>query len=223
MSEQPNLVVTNCAAVLGGAGGEQYRDAPESAIAIAGAENTWIGPMSELEAPPGADTIDAGGKLAVPGLISTHNHLFQNLCKGLGDEMGVWPIVTQVILATAEEMTADEIYVGALAACVEGVRSGRTALFDFHVGLPDIEQQRAVVRAFEDSGVRGILGRATREVYVEAAHRDPWLIPLDEALDQISQLAREYENGLPTPSAAPAPGTPHTMTLNGLERVDPRS
>jgi len=219
VSEGANLVVTNCEAVLGGPDGSQYSTVPGSAIAIAGAEIAWIGPAEELSAPPGATVIDAGGKLAVPGLISTHNHLFQNLCKGLGDEMGVWPIVTQVILSTAEEMTADEIYAGALAACVEGVRSGRTALFDFHVGLPDIEQQRAVVRAFEDSGVRGILGRATREVYVEAMHRDPWLLPLDEALEQISQLAREYDNGLPTPSAAPAPGTPHTMTVKGLERV----
>lgn len=218
-SEQPSLVVTNCEAVLGGVDGEQYSVVADSAIAIAGDRISWIGSASELEPAPGARVIDAGGRLAVPGLISTHNHLFQNLCKGLGDEMGVWPIVTQVILATAEEMSADEIYIGALAACVEGVRSGRTSLLDFHVGLPDMEQQRAVVRAFEESGVRGILGRATREVYVEAAHRDPWLIPLDEALEQISQLAREYENGLPTPSAAPAPGTPHTMTLKGLERV----
>lgn len=214
-----DLVVTNATAVLGGTGDDQYELAPDTAIAIAGPKIAWIGPTAEVAQGSGATVVDAGGALAVPGLISSHNHLFQNLCKGLGDEMGVWQVVTSVILATAEEMTPDEIYVGALAACVEGLRSGRTALLDFMVGLPDIESQRAVVRAFEDSGVRGILGRATREVYYEAAHRDPWLMPLEEALDQITQLAREYDNGLPTPSAAPAPGTPHTMTLDGLVRV----
>jgi 5-methylthioadenosine/S-adenosylhomocysteine deaminase len=222
MEEYPSavdLVVTNATAVLGGVDDQQYRLEPDTAIAVGGAAIAWIGPASAVVPGVAARTIDAGGALAVPGLISSHNHLFQNLCKGLGDEMGVWQIVTSVILSTAEEMTPDEIYAGALAACVEGLHSGRTALLDFTVGLPDIEGQRAVVRAFEDSGVRGILGRATREVYYEAAHRDPWRIPLEEALAQISQLAREYDNGLPTPSAAPAPGTPHTMTLDGLVRV----
>jgi 5-methylthioadenosine/S-adenosylhomocysteine deaminase len=214
-----DLVVTNATAVLGGVADEQYRVVPGTAIVVSGASITWIGPSADLTPPPGAKVIDAQGKLAVPGLISTHNHLFQNLCKGLGDEMGVWQIVTSVILATAEEMSADDLYTGALAALVEGVRSGRTAVFEFTVGLPDIDHQRAIVRAFQDSGVRGILGRATREAYVESAHRDPWLLPLDEALDQVKTLADEYDNGLPNPSAVPAPGTAHTMTLKGLERV----
>ena len=99
------------------------------------------------------------------------------------------------------------------------MRSGRTALLDFMVGLPDIEQQRAVLRAFRESGIRGFLGRATRELHHEASHRDPWYIPLDDALDQITQLASEYDNGLSTPSALPAPGNPRTMTTEGLIRV----
>ena len=175
--------------------------------------------LGEPRARRAAREIDARGRLVAPGLISTHNHAFQNLCKGIGDELAVWPIVEGVILATAEEMNADEIYIAALACCVEGMRSGRTTLLDFMVGLPDIEQQRAVLRAFRESGIRGFLGRATRELHHEASHRDPWYIPLGEALDQITQLASEYDNGLSTPSALPAPGNPRTMTTEGLIRV----
>ena len=88
------------------------------------------------------------------------------------------------------------------------------------VGLPDIELQRAVVRAFEDSGVRGVLGRATRELHHDASHRDPWYHPLDEALAQISQLASEYDNGLPKPERRfPPRANPRTMTTKGLERI----
>ena len=159
------------------------------------------------------------GRIAVAGLISTHNHAFQNLCKGIGDELAVWPIVEGVILATAEEMNVEEIYIASLACCIEGMRSGRTTLLDFMVGLPDIEHQRAVLRAFRDSGIRGFLGRATRELHHEASHRDPWYIPLGEALDQITALAGEYDNGLGKPSALPAPGNPRTMTTDGLIRI----
>lgn len=214
-----DVVVVNASAVLGGVAGEEYRIVPGTSIAIAGDKITWIGSSGDEAAPGAGVVIDAAGKLAVPGLISSHNHVFQNLCKGLGDEMNVLTIVEFVILATAERMSPDDIYAGALACCVEGIRSGRTALLDFMVGLPDIEHQRAVVRAFEDSGVRGVLGRATREVYYESRHRDPWIHPLSEALAQIKQLAGEYSNGLPLPSAVPAPGSAHTMTLEGLQRV----
>jgi 5-methylthioadenosine/S-adenosylhomocysteine deaminase len=214
-----DLIVTNTMAVLGGVKGEEYRVVPGTSIGIAGDKITWIGSTEHQDVSTATTVIDAAGKLAVPGLISSHNHVFQNLCKGLGDEMNVLTIVEFVILATAERMTPDDIYTGALACCVEGVRSGRTALLDFMVGLPDIDHQRAVVRAFEDSGVRGVLGRATREVYYEARHRDPWAHPLSEAFAQIKQLASEYSNGLPLPSAIPAPGSAHTMTLDGLAQV----
>ena len=214
-----DLVVTNASAVLGGANGEQYRVVPGTSIEVAGGAISWIGPTDSGRARRAEREIDAAGKLVVPGLISTHNHAFQNLCKGIGDELAVWPIVEGVILATAEEMNVEEIYIASLACCVEGMRSGRTTLLDFMVGLPDIEQQRAVLRAFRDSGIRGFLGRATRELHHEASHRDPWYIPLNEALDQISALASEYDNGLGRPSALPAPGNPRTMTTEGLIRV----
>jgi 5-methylthioadenosine/S-adenosylhomocysteine deaminase len=214
-----DLLVTNATAILGGANGEQYRVVPGTTIEVTAGTITRIEPDDPGRAAGPARTIDARGRLVVPGLISTHNHAFQNLCKGIGDELAVWPIVEGVILATAEEMNADEIHVAALACCVEGMRSGRTALLDFMVGLPNIELQRAVLRAFEESGIRGLLGRATRELHHEASHRDPWYIPLEEALDQITALASEYSNGLPTPSALPAPGNPRTMTTEGLIRI----
>jgi 5-methylthioadenosine/S-adenosylhomocysteine deaminase len=214
-----DLVVSGATAILGGANGEQYRIVPGTTIEVTGGTISRIGPDDPSRSYGPARAIDARGRLAAPGLISTHNHAFQNLCKGIGDELAVWPIVEGVILATAEEMNADEIHVAALACCVEGMRSGRTALLDFMVGLPDIDLQRPVLRAFEESGIRGLLGRATRELHHEASHRDPWHIPLEEALDQITALAGEYSNGLPTPSALPAPGNPRTMTTAGLIRV----
>jgi 5-methylthioadenosine/S-adenosylhomocysteine deaminase len=216
---QVDLLVTNATAILGGPNGEQYRIAPDTAIEIVDGTISWIGPADSGRPTRPTKVIDAAGKLAVPGLISTHNHAFQNLCKGLGDELAVWPIVEGVILTTAEEMSPEEIYVATLACCVEGLRSGRTALLDFMVGLPDIEHQRAVLRGFRESGVRGFLGRATRELHHEASHRDPWYLPLDEVFDQITALAGEYSHGLPVPSALPAPGNPRTMTTEGLIRV----
>jgi 5-methylthioadenosine/S-adenosylhomocysteine deaminase len=213
-----DLRIDGVTAVLGGAGLEQYEVRQDVRIGIRDGRIASIEPMS-VAPEPAERTIDGAGHAALPGMICTHDHVFQNLIKGLGDELEVWPIVEGVILATAEEMTPEETYIGSLAACVEGLKSGCTAVLDFMVGRPEIEQHRAVARAFRESGARGWLGRATRELHHEAAHRDPWYIPLEDALAQITQMASEYDNGMGVPSALPAPGNPRTMTTEGLVRV----
>ena len=214
-----DLLITNAAAVLGGLRDEQYRVAEGTAIGIVGSRLGWIGPGSELAGKTGARTIDARGMLAVPGLINTHNHLFQNLVKGLGDEMYLLPWVETLILPTAGEMTPDETYLGALLGCLEAIRSGTTALMDFMFGVPDIEVHRGVLRAIRDSGLRGFMGRATRDLNPDSGWRDPWYLPLEEVFAQMRQLAGEFPSGLPVPSVLPAPGTVRTMTVDGLLRV----
>ena len=48
-----------------------------------------VGPEDAvLKSHPTADTVmDLEGKVVFPGFINTHNHLFQTLLKGLGDDM----------------------------------------------------------------------------------------------------------------------------------------
>lgn len=214
-----DLVVIHATAVLGGVDGEQYRIAEDHALGIAGGEFQWIGPTADLPPHQAERTIDAAGKVAFPGLTNTHNHLFQNLVKGLGDEMALLPWVEIIILPTAEKMTPDETYLASMVGCLEAIRSGTTTLLDFMFGLPDIEQHRAVLRAFRDSGLRGFLGRATRELNPDSGFRDPWYLPLPEVFDQMRQLAREFPSGHSVPSVLPAPGTVRTMTADGLVAV----
>jgi len=214
-----DLLVTNTSAVLGGVRNEQYSVADDTAIGVVGQRLSYIGPASELEGRTGSTTIDARGKLAVPGLINTHNHLFQNLVKGIGDEMYLLPWVETLILPTADEMTPDETYLGAMLGCLEAIRSGTTALMDFMFGVPDIDVHRAVLRAMRDTGLRGFMGRAVRDLNPDSGWRDPWFIPLDEVFDQLRQLAREFPSGLPVSSVLPAPGTMRTMTVDGLIQV----
>ena len=90
---------------------------------------------------------------------------------------------------------------------------------DFMFGVPDIEVHRAVLRAIRDSGLRGFMGRAVRDLNPDSGWRDPWFIPLDEVFAQLSQLAREFPSGLPVSSVLPAPGTVRTMTVDGLLQV----
>jgi 5-methylthioadenosine/S-adenosylhomocysteine deaminase len=213
-----DLLITNASAVLGGVRDEQYRIVSGTSIGIAQRRIQWIGSSGD-EAPDAAEVIDAAGMYAFPGLVNTHNHLFQNLIKGLGDEVYLLPWVEMLILPTADKMTAEETYLGALLGCLEAIRSGTTTLMDFMFGLPDIELHRAVMRSFRDSGLRGFMGRAVRDLNPDSGHRDPWYLPLDDVFDQMRQVASEFPSGLPVPSVLPAPGTVRTMTVDGLIRI----
>jgi 5-methylthioadenosine/S-adenosylhomocysteine deaminase len=219
MSGRFDLLIADTTAVLGGVRDEQYRVVPDVSIGIADRRIAWIGEGAGREGVTAETVVDARGMYAFPGLVNTHNHLFQNLIKGLGDELYLLPWVEMLILPTADEMTAEETYLGALVGCLEAIRSGTTTLLDFMFGLPDIELHRAVMRAFRDSGLRGFLGRAVRDLNPDSGHRDPWFMPLDDVFDQMRQVARDFPSGLAVPSVLPAPGTMRTMTLDGLLRV----
>ncbi|MEQ7123734.1 amidohydrolase [Actinopolymorpha sp. B11F2] len=220
-----DLLLTDATAVLGGTGefwdldGDQYHVVDGRAIGIRDGRIAWIGPTSEARHLTSRRTLDARGKMAVPGLVNTHNHLFQNLVKGLGDEMYLLPWVEAIILTTSEEMRPEDVYTAALLGCVEALKSGCTSLLDFMFGLPDPEYHRAVLRAFRDSGLRGFLGRAIRDLNPDSGYRDPWYLPLDEVFDQMRELAAEFPSELPVPSVFPAPGTVRTVTTQGLVRI----
>ena len=223
--EPLDLLITDTAAVLGGTGefwdldGDQYRVVEGQAIGIRDGRIAWIGPTGDARQLTTRQRLDARGKMAVPGLVNTHNHLFQNLVKGLGDEMYLLPWVEAVILTTSEEMTPDEVYTAALLGCVEALKSGCTSLLDFMFGLPDPEYHRAVLRAFRDSGLRGFLGRAIRDLNPDSGNRDPWYLPLNEVFAQMRDLAAEFPSGLSVPSVLPAPGTVRTVTTQGLVAI----
>ena len=49
--------------------------APNSAMIIENGRITWVGPVSQLKAPAGAEVTDYSGKFIMPGLINLHGHL----------------------------------------------------------------------------------------------------------------------------------------------------
>ena len=116
-----DLRVDGVTAVLGGAGDEQYEIRPDVRIGMRDGRIASIEPMS-VAPEPAVRTIDGTGHAAIPGMICTHDHVFQNLIKGIGDELEVWPIVEGVILATAEDVLPTVIATNAplLADGVDG-------------------------------------------------------------------------------------------------------
>ncbi len=112
-----------------------------------------------LAAEPDADVIDCAGNILMPGMVNTHTHLFQTLLKGPGDDMVLKEWFTTMTGPAAVELTADDVHAAAMHGCVESIRSGVTTLVEFMYAHPRPGLTRAVIDAFEETGMRGFVCR----------------------------------------------------------------
>ena len=78
----------------------------------------------------------------------------------------------------------------AALGCIESLRSGCTTLFDYMVDHPDIEVYDAILQAFDDVGIQGILGRGLRDRQTEAVKSE--LPRLDAQLADCVRLVNAY-------------------------------
>jgi 5-methylthioadenosine/S-adenosylhomocysteine deaminase len=108
---------------------------------------------------PEAEVIDCKGRIVMPGMVNTHTHLFQTLLKGLGDDMVLKKWFTCMTGPSAVHLTSEDAHVAALHVCVESIRSGVTTVVDFMYAHPRPGLTKAVVEAFEETGMRGFVCR----------------------------------------------------------------
>ena len=160
----------------------------DGAIAIEGNKIADIGESRELEEKyKDAEKItDLGGKVLFPGFVNTHNHLFQTLLKGLGDDMVLKDWLATMTFPAATNLTPDDCYQAAMLGCMEGIHSGITTMVDYMYphnrgGLSD-----GVIKAFKDLGIRGIFGRGCMNA-AENFGVHPGIMQQKEAVEEEEQ------------------------------------
>jgi 5-methylthioadenosine/S-adenosylhomocysteine deaminase len=134
----------------------------DCALIVKGSVIAAIDPADQvLERYDSHKIIDGRDQFIFPGFINTHTHLFQNGLKGLGRDKPLFEWLDSSVRKALPEIRYENVYDAALAGCIENLRSGVTTILDYmyahcsQLGLDD-----AVVQAYDETGVRGILGRA---------------------------------------------------------------
>ncbi|PKO05329.1 MAG: hypothetical protein CVU41_11875 [Chloroflexi bacterium HGW-Chloroflexi-3] len=191
---------------------------PESTIAIRGNCISAIGLTKELEGQFTADkVIDLNGKIVFPGLINTHDHLFQVATKGLGEDMSVQDWVTVVTAPTAANITPEEIYTVCLTGCLELIHSGVTSVIDMNYMAYTFGLHDENIHAIVDSGLRGVYSSIISDYGLQYGIPEYLMRPTDWFIDQYDQLISKYP---PTERMAVwmAVGAPWTVSGEGLDK-----
>jgi 5-methylthioadenosine/S-adenosylhomocysteine deaminase len=164
------------------------------AVAIDGANIVAVDtPAAIASRYKAAQTIDATGKVVMPGLINTHTHAAMVMYRGLGNDLNLMDWLQKYIFpAEAKTVSPDFVRIGTQLALLEMIQSGTTTFADMYY----FEEE--VAKATKAAGMRGVLGQTVIEFPVPDAKT-----PAD-ALRRAEAFAKQFDHDeLITPSLAP--------------------
>jgi 5-methylthioadenosine/S-adenosylhomocysteine deaminase len=180
-----DLLISGATLVTGRADGLVV---PAASLAVSDGQISAIG--AAADAVEARRRIDASGQYVFAGLIDTHTHLYQTLLKGLGDDLPLMEWLDACTLPSIPHLTPRMCYVAAALGCIESLRSGCTTIFDYMVDHPDTQVFDAIIQAFDDVGIQGVLGRGLRD---RLSENMPLTLPsMAEQLADCTRLLDAY-------------------------------
>ncbi len=108
--------------------------------------------------------LDASRKVVMPGMINSHEHLFQTFVRGLSDNRPLMDWLREIVWPISAAMTADDMYLAAMVGLVENLHGGATAVIDHQYLHTDPGNDDAACRAAADLGIRYRLARGWTDV-----------------------------------------------------------
>lgn len=180
----------------------------DGGLVVAGGRIVAVGPAEDLaRAHPGADVVDLGRAIVMPGFVNCHSHLEYTTFRGILDdaEFGDW--ILQLVDIKAS-LTPDEYLDSARLGVAESVASGITTVADTsYTGL-----------SLKAAGEAGLRGRVYLEVYgIDDARLDDTLARIDSRLEASRAMAsRRFDVGLMAHA-------PYTVSSRLYEAIAERS
>jgi 5-methylthioadenosine/S-adenosylhomocysteine deaminase len=153
----------------------------------------------------GAEVVDAGGDLVMPGMVNPHCHMAMTLFRGLGEDVD--DRLYRYILPLERKFVRPEaVRAGTALAALELIEGGVTSVADMYYF--ETEVARVVAKA----GIRGVLGQTIAD-FDPPDHKSA-----DEGFALTEALVAEFSgHGRVTPSIAPH--APYSTGMATMERI----
>jgi cytosine/adenosine deaminase-related metal-dependent hydrolase len=177
-----DLVIGNATAITMNAKREIIRDAE---VVIQGNRIVRVGPRKKGGKTGIRRTIDAKGQLVLPGLIHSHLHACQTLCRNHADGMELLDWLRDRIWPFEALHDAQSLRASADVTFLECIRSGATSVLD----MGTVRHYDSVFEAARDSGIRLVGGKCMMDAGqgVPAGLRESTEASLAESLRLIEK------------------------------------
>jgi len=178
----------------------------DGSVAVRGDTIVAVGPRSAVEAKYTAgQTIEAAGRLVLPGFINGHTHVPMTLFRGLHDDVTLHDWLYKFIFpAEAKNVNEEFVRWGTRLAAAEQIRAGVTTFADMYYF------EDAVAEETKKAGMRGILG----ETFIDFPAPDNKSEA--ETLAYTERFLKKWR-GDPLIHAAPAPHSIYTCSKKTLQ------
>ena len=168
-----------------------------------------VGEPAAITADPraaGARLLDWRGRAMVPGTINTHNHSFQSLLRGIGDDLPFLEWRDRALYRYSPRLGADDMGTAALFAFGEMLLHGVTTVCDFYyLNAQGNAHATATIEAARRLGIRIVLARCFYDWDgAPAAYRET----IPQAVAHFQELHAAYR-GDPLVAIQPAPHSQH--------------
>jgi 5-methylthioadenosine/S-adenosylhomocysteine deaminase len=174
------------------------------ALQIEGGAIVGAGPRAQFA---DADVLDLGRKAMLPGTVNAHNHSFQSLLRGFGDDLPFLQWRDRALYRYSPRLDQDGVYTGALFAFAEMALHGVTTVCDFfYLNDGGNENARAVVGAAQKLGLRVVMARC---FYDWDGAPEQYRETVDEASQRFLELHHEFRSASPMVTVCPAPHSLH--------------
>jgi len=154
---------------------------------------------------PGAEVIDAGGDLIMPGMVNPHCHMAMTLFRGLGEDVDD-RLFRYILPIERKFVTPEMVAVGSRLAALEMILGGVTSVADMYYF------EAEVGHVIDQSGMRGVVGQTLAD-FDPPDHKS-----FDEGFARTNELVGEFA-GHPRVTPSIAPHAPYSTGPAVLKRV----
>jgi len=187
---------------------EAFRVIENGAVVVRRERIVEVGPWAAVSAKyTAARTVDARGRIVMPGLINTHTHVPMVMFRGIADDLVLMDWLQRYIFP-AEAKNVDEQFVrwGTRLGCMEMIRGGTTTYVDMYYFEDAIADETA------RAGMRAVLGETL--IDFPAPDNKTW----DAGMAYVEKFVSKWK-GHPLITPAIAPHAPYTVSTEHLKQA----
>ena len=156
-------------------------------------EGTTISALGSGAPPnvPGAEIVDCGGDIVMPGMVNAHCHMGMSVFRGLGEDVDD-RLYRYILPLERKFVSAEMVRVGSAMSALEMIQGGVTTVADMYYFETEVGD------VCDKAGLRAIVGQTLAD-FDPPDHKN-----FDEGFARVEELVDRYaDHPLVTPSIAP--------------------